>query len=427
MRVCIVTPGALGSNPRVVKEAQALHDEGNDVTVISTRTLAGVDHRDESVLATSAWRVRRLDLRSHHARWLHRVCQIAYARAFAITGYGRFAHRGASAFTGRLIGAAKRVPADLYIAHYPAALPAAAIAARQNGALYAFDAEDFHLGDWPEDPRHEPKRRLIRAIEGRYLPGCAYLTAASPGIADAYVQAYAVKRPTVVLNVFPCAQSPAKSTPAGTVLPGPSLYWFSQTIGPDRGLECAILAIARARTQPHLYLRGSPASGFLGRVQTIVAEVGVAGRVHILPPALPSEMERLAACYDAALVGETGHTPSRRIALTNKQFSYLLAGLPVVMSDIPAHRAFAPEMGEAGRLYRVDDADSLAAALDAILSDPAVLAAARAAAFRLGQTRFNWDFEKAMLLALITELRPESHAATRGGSSRFWNPLRERL
>jgi glycosyltransferase involved in cell wall biosynthesis len=402
MRICIITPGALGSTPRVVKEAEALYEDGNDVTVIATRTLAAVDLRDDSVLAMSGWRVRRLDLRSRRLRWRYRICQIAYKHAFAMTGYGRFATRGANAFTGPLIAAAKRVPADLYIAHYPAALPAAAISARKHDALYAFDAEDFHLGDWPEDRRHEPKRRLIRAIEGRYLGGCAYITAAAPGIADAYVKAYAVNRPTVVLNVFPCAQGPARPTLAGSVLAGPSVYWFSQTIGPDRGLECAVLAIGRSRARPHLYLRGSPASGFVERLRTIAVEAGVADRLHILPQALPSEMERLAARYDLGLSAEPGHTPNNRIALGNKLFSYLLAGVPVVMSDVPAHYAFASETGAAGRLYRINDADSLAAALDAILSDAAVLAAARAAAFRLGQTRFNWDVEKAILLGLIT-------------------------
>jgi hypothetical protein len=71
MRICIVTPSALGSNPRVVKEAKALHEEGNDVTVIATRTLTAVDRLDESVLAKSAWRVIRLDLRSRLVRWPH--------------------------------------------------------------------------------------------------------------------------------------------------------------------------------------------------------------------------------------------------------------------------------------------------------------------------------------------------------------------
>ena len=211
---------------------------------------------------------------------------------------------------------------------------------------------------------------------------------------------------------FPCAQAPSNPTPTGTAEPGPSVYWFSQTIGPDRGLECAVQAIGRARVRPHLYLRGSPASGFLDRLQTIAAAAGAAGRLHILSPAAPSEMERLAASYDVGFSGEPGHTRNNRTALGNKLFTYLLAGLPVVMSDIPAHRAFAPEAGEAARLYTTDDADSLAAALDLVLGDPALLAAARAAAFRLGQTRFNWDIEKAKLLDLVKSLSTETSTMT---------------
>ncbi|HEV2551863.1 MAG TPA: glycosyltransferase [Stellaceae bacterium] len=386
-----------------MKEAQALYDEGNDVTVIATRTLAAVDSLDEPVLAKSPWRVNRLDLRSRRVRWFHRFRQMTHARAFWVTGWARFADCGASAFTGPLISAAKRIPADLYIAHYPAALPAAAIAARQQGAQYAFDAEDFHLGDWPDDPEHEPERRITYALEGRYLHRCAYITAASPGIADAYVRAYGVGRPTVVLNVFPRSRAPNAPTLAGTVVPGPSVYWFSQTIGPGRGLECAVLAIGRARTRPHLYLRGSPASGFLERLRAIAIEAGVVDKLQVLPPAPPGEMEHLAAPYDLGLSGEPGHTPNNRIALGNKLFSYILAGVPIVMSDIPAHSVFASQMGEAGKLYRVNDADSLASALDSILGDMAALARARAAAFDLGQTRLNWNVEKTILLGLIKQ------------------------
>ena len=147
-------------------------------------------------------------------------------------------------------------------------------------------------------------------------------------------------------------------------------------------------------------------------MQTIAAAAGAAGRLHILSPAAPSEMERLAASYDVGFVGETGQTASRRVALTNKLFTYLLAGLPVVMSDIPAHRAFAPEAGDAARHYTTDDVESLAAALDSLLGDTALLAAARAAAFRLGQTRFNWDVEKAKLLGLIDNLSTKPNTTT---------------
>jgi glycosyltransferase involved in cell wall biosynthesis len=413
-RICIVTPGALGSNPRVVKEAQALQAAGNDVTVISTRTLADVDRRDEAVLAAAAWSACRLDFRSRGNAWrLRRALQTSYQLGFAMTGCGGIAEHAVSPFTSPLARAAKSLPADLYIAHYPAALPAAAAAARRHGALCAFDAEDFHLGDLPDTPAYEPQRRLTWAIERRYLPSCAYVTAASPGIADAYVDAYGIARPTVVLNVFPRAQASSSPTPKGTAEPGPSVYWFSQTIGPDRGLECAVRAIGRARSRPHLYLRGSPASGFLERLYTIAAEVGASARLHILAPAAPSEMERLAASYDVGFVGETGCTASRRVSLTNKLFTYLLAGLPAVMSDIPAHRAFAPEAGDAAWLYTTDDADSLARTFDSLFGHPERLAAARVAAFRLGQTRFNWDIEKATFLEKVGAVLASRTGATR--------------
>ena len=159
-------------------------------------------------------------------------------------------------------------------------------------------------------------------------------------------------------------------------------------------------AIGRAHTRPHLYLRGSPVTGFVERLRETAAAAGAGDSLHILLPAAPFEMERLAARYDLGLAGEPGHSPNRRIALTNKIFSYLLAGLPVVMSDIQAHRSFAPDAGRAACLYRTDDADSLAAAIDSFLDDPAALAVARTAAFGLGQTRFNWDAEKSTLVSL---------------------------
>jgi glycosyltransferase involved in cell wall biosynthesis len=402
MRICILSSGALASNPRVVKEASALAEVGHQVTAISVRTLDFVDRGDEAVLAAAAWRAQRLDFRARGNRWrFRRTCQMVQEAVFSLTGIDRFADRAISPFAPALIDGAKSLAADLYIAHYPAALPAAALAARTHNAVYAFDAEDFHLGDWPDGPEFEPNRHLLRAVEGRYLRNSAYVTAASPGIADAYVEAYGVTRPTVVLNVFPRAEAPATPAAAGSVEPGPSIYWFSQTIGPDRGLEAAVAAIGRARTRPHLYLRGTPATDFLERLRSIAAEVNASDRLHVLGPASPLEMVRLASIYDVGLSAETTHTLNRRIALNNKLFTYTLAGVPVLLSDIPAHRAFAAQAGSAAWPYASENADALAARIDALLGDPQSLAEARATAHRLGQTRFNWDVEKTALLDCV--------------------------
>lgn len=402
-RVCIITPFQIGSNPRVVKEAQALHECGMNVTVIATRMLDIVEPRDQSVMRRIPWRLHRIDLRSRWRwRWrLLRIAQMALRRVYGVTGVAASAELGFSAFTGPVLAAALNTPADLYIAHYPAALPAAVAAARKYTARYAFDAEDFHLGDWPDGPDFQQDRLLLKAIEGRHLPGCAYVTAASPGIADAYTEAYRITRPIVVLNAFPLDQSPSSPAQKGSAEPGPSVYWFSQTIGPYRGLECAVRAVGLAVTRPHLYLRGTPVPDYVALLRQIAAEGGAADRLHILPPEAPDEMPRLAASYDIGLVADYGHTSNRAVALTNKLFTYLLAGIPAVMSDIPAHRAFASEAGLRDRLYGVENPASLARVIDHLLGNPAQLAAARSQSWRLGRERYNWECERTILLRTV--------------------------
>lgn len=402
-RICIVTPGQIGSNPRVVKEAQALHDAGFEVTVIATRMLDRIEPRDRSIMRNAPWRLRRVDLTSKWRWKARRVVQFALRGGYIASKSPSLADIAFSVATWPLRRAALQTAAELYIAHYPAALPAAAAAARRYGGRYAYDAEDFHLGDWPDDPSFEEERELIRAIEARHLPGCAYVTASSPGIADAYHDAYGIARPRVILNAFPLEQAPIGATEKGTAEPGPSVYWFSQTIGPDRGLECAVRAIGLARTKPHLYLRGSPAKGFIERVRAMAVEAGVGDRIHILAPAEPERMERLAAGYDLGLAGEPGHTKNNRLALGNKLFSYLLASVPPIMSDTPAQRAFAAEAGINDQLYPIDDCHALAAVLDRFLGDPIRLAAVREQAYRMGQERFNWRRESAELLSAISQ------------------------
>jgi hypothetical protein len=397
-----VTPGQIGSNPRVVKEADTLHAAGYQVRVVATRSLPHVDKRDESLMSRIAWDLERVDF-SSQARWrLSRLRQLSARAAHRATNLPALANWAFRPQSLTLSNAACARPADLYIAHYPAALGPAAMAARRHGARLAYDAEDYHLGDWPEAPRFDAERRLVREVERQGLAQCAYVTAASPGIADAYVSAYAVDRPCVLLNVFSKSAAPGRPTARGDAMDAPTVYWFSQTVGPDRGLECAVRAIGKANARPHLFLRGTVAPGFEQDLRRLAEDVGAAGRVHVLPPAAPDDMETLAAAYDLGLSCETLVTASRRLCLTNKLFTFLLAGVPPLMSSTPAQRQFAEEAGLSDLLYPVDDDGGLAEVLDRIFTDPGRLAALRTKVWTLGQAQYNWDQEQVKLLALVS-------------------------
>ncbi len=347
MRICLISPGHLATNPRLVKEADALSQAGHEVTVIAADYLSWARRADRA-FESRAWRIAPPVRFGPDAPIDRRLLQFARHRLgramFRVGLRGQRVLTAASHLAAPdLAAAAAEIDADLYVAHYIAALPAAAMAARKRRARYAFDAEDFHLGEREPGSGQEQEQRLIQAVERSWLSGCAYVTAASPGIADAYAQSYDIPRPTVVLNLFPRALAPERATAKGSSPLRPSLYWFSQTIGPNRGLEAAVRAIALARSRPYLFLRGAPAQGFISRLTALAEQEGVADRLHILPPEPPDAMARLAGEFDVGLAAESGHTANRRIALTNKMFTYLLAGIPTAASDIEAHRAIAEE------------------------------------------------------------------------------------
>jgi len=240
---------------------------------------------------------------------------------------------------------------------------------------------------------------MVRFIERACLPHCAHMTAASPLIGEAYKSLYGVSS-TTVLNVFPLEMSRASAKPGARRADNGTLraYWFSQTVGLDRGLQAFLEAMAVAKERVVLDIRGGNRWGHGDTLMALAREFGVAERVRLLPTAAPDEMVDLAASYDLGLSLETETTESRRLCLTNKIFTYLLAGVPVMMSDTPAQRALAPELGDAAALVSLADPPAMAQALDRLAGSPDRPDKAKAEAARLGRQRYNWRVEKRALL-----------------------------
>lgn len=400
--VCIVSPGNLASNPRVLKEADALHGAGYDVTAVVCDYNEVLREADDEIEAAVPWKVIRVP-RSFDEGVTARVATgVAQAlSALGVTVPVGVAARSARTPVAALMRRAREVPADLYIAHYVAALPAAAAAARRHGALLGFDAEDFHSGEGTGAPGDAFRMRMIGIVERAILPACTHVTAAAPLIGKAYAARYGIAEPATVLNVFPLSMAPPQPKASRAEEGAPlRAYWFSQTIGPDRGLQAFIQAMAQAKARVTLDIRGSNRWGHGDALLALAASLGIGERVKLLPMASPGEMVHLAADYDVGLSLETKVSENRRICLTNKIFTYLLAGVPVVMSDTPAQKLLAKDLGRSARLCSLDDPAGLAATLDALAS-PAILAESSERAWRLGRERYNWDREQDVLLQSV--------------------------
>ena len=406
-RVCLVTTGHLSTNPRLVKEADALVEAGYTVSVLACSYWLWAEAADAS-FASRPWDVRTTRFgglaSGLSGRWIrlrHRLAREAAARL----GPGRVpAALLAPALhyiTPDLTRLARDTPADLYIAHNLGALPAAAAAAQQHGARLGFDAEDFHRGELADVPANAPQRALVAAVEDHFLPRCDYVTAASEGIGRAYAEATGIALPTTILNVFPRADrtAPVEAAElAAEVPPGArSLHWFSQTIGPGRGLEDAVRALRLLPEDVVLSLRGGWADGYEARLRGLAEREGVGARVRVLGHCPPGEVVRRAAEHHVGLALEVPATVNRDLCVTNKLFTYLLAGLPAAASATTGQRAVCAALPEATRLYPPGDASALAEAAKRLLADPS----AHTAAARAGQERYCWDAEQRNFLAVI--------------------------
>lgn len=341
---------------------------------------------------------------SRVARGLRRRLARMIARLFRDRIPLSIASRAHHALTPALARAAIAQRADLYIAHNLAALPAAAEAARKRRSKLGFDAEDYHCGELDNNPGTTLELRIRRSIERELLPRCTHLTSASPSISQAYAADYRVNM-TPILNVFPLSEGPQQPiAPDGIRHGTPSLYWFSQTIGPHRGLEQLLAAMARMGVAVRLLLRGNPAAGYLDSLRQLAMKEGgetLVARLRFLPVAAPHEMVRLAAEHDLGLGIEPGCDRNNELALSNKIFIYLLAGVPVLLSRTPAQTALAQQLGAAALLVDIHKPDELAQVLDDYFADPERQRSARAQAWHISRERFNWDKEKVKFLEAV--------------------------
>jgi len=403
--ICLITPGHLASTPRLLKEADALVDAGYRVHVVAGRHYAPVEPLDEQVINAARWPITRVDYRRGPAVFLRKLRRrlarsLVLSTPFATVNQAARAHHAESLHLGAV---ASGIHADLYVGHCLAALPAAAHAAAVRGVRCGFDLEDFHDSETAAAAGDPVEVAAARLLQSRLLPKCRHLTAASPLIAQKYAELYRVKA-EVVLNAFPRTQAPIAPIDPGpiTATRPARFYWFSQTIGPGRGLEDVLAAMGRMQTPAELQLRGFVSPGYADHLQAVARTSGLKLPVKFLAPGPAADMARLAARADLGLSTEEPPPPlNRDLCLSNKIFVYLLAGIPQLLSRTVAQAAFATGLGDAGLTADLADPAQTARKLDAFFADPGRVAAARRQAWTLAQSRYCWDVEKEIFLASI--------------------------
>lgn len=399
-RIVLITSGQPSLNPRLVKEADALATAGYHVTVLYAYWNDWGDGLDATLLATRKWQSVCAGGNPKNEKVIYFFSRLIHKLAKSVTRiglFGCFSDFAIARSSKSLISTAKKYPADLYIGHNLGALPAVIKTAKLYNARSGFDAEDFHRQEISDD-KNSNHYKVVKHAEDKYFKYLDFMTASSPQIADAYKKLYPNLNLLTILNVFPVSYR-TQTVPYCELQPI-KLFWFSQTIGFNRGLNDiakALRLLKSTKFELHLlgYLAKERMQGFIEQ------ELNGIGNIFFYEPVPPDELIDFASKFDIGLALEPAFCKNNDIALSNKLFTYLQAGLAVIATDTKAQKYFLEKHPQIGHLYPKGNIEALTNILTSYMHQPGKLKSTCIAALNLGQTKLNWEVESKYYLEHI--------------------------
>ena len=257
---------------------------------------------------------------------------------------------------------------DLYV------LPALTRFAQERRTPVTLDARELyhHVAGTVGKPW---ARLFWHLLQKRYLPRVHAAFTVSDGIADRLAATYGIRRPIVVPNVaLNRARESGADIRSDLGLPRDAfLAVHTGNIRRHRGCELAVEAAARFRGL-HLAFVGS------GQLQLELARMadaaGIGERVRFIRPVDPEDVTTFIRTADVGLALLEDVCLNHYLALPNKLFEYVAAGVPVIASALPEIARVVKDH-DVGLCVEPSNLDALTDALRALESAPE-----RRAAFR---------------------------------------------
>lgn len=360
---------------RVLKEARSLIAAGHGVTLIAFRE----EDRTPEWSDEEGIRVRRLRLH----RWP--------------SPKGRYAE-----YFLRAARAAGKTDADAYHAHDLDTLLTAALAARLSGSPLVYDSHElftethFLIGRARE-------RRIWSFLERRLIRSARRVITVSEPIAEELAGRYGVDRPLVLRNM-PEYHPPPRPKPLVEIPPGEPLFLCQGYLQEGRGLDILVRAMASV-PRGRLLLLGD-GERMREELRALARETGVEEKV-LFHPAVPiEELPARTAAATVGLIAYTAESLNFLYALPNKFFEYIMAGVPVLSTDLPEIRRLI-DAHRVGEVVLPGTPESFAEAMNRMAGDPGRLAEIRSRCLAAARD-LHWGEEEKKLIHLYRELEEEA-------------------
>jgi glycosyltransferase involved in cell wall biosynthesis len=377
--VCMHVLTTARTDQRVMREAIALVQAGYDVTIVDIE-------RDESRPTEEMVEGVRLK----HLFMPGRFKRTRFKPWFLVKLAGMVAR-------GSWVVA--QTSADVYHAHDDTALPGCYIAARFRRRRLVFDAHELPLVQ-PNLTRWRLLTAIARAALRIMAPRCDGIITVSAPIAEEIFKRYGGPRAMLVRNIPPYIP-PLESDRLRTMLElsaEKKIAVYQGGLQANRSLDVLVHA-AKFLDPRHLIVLMGDGESRAG-LQSLIDREGMGDRIRIIPPVPYRDLLEVSASADAGLIVYRGsYSLNVQYCLPNKLFEYMMAGVPVVCSELDAVAAIVRENG-VGVVVPSLDAEVVGKTISATLDDAEGRERMRHNALEASFQTFRWDVEQHNLLAL---------------------------
>ncbi|GGC89914.1 hypothetical protein GCM10011512_16080 [Tersicoccus solisilvae] len=226
--------------------------------------------------------------------------------------------------------------ADAYLCLLPSSVPAGlALSRLKGGRVFCDCVENVEVHKHSLAPRvHQPALELINAAAtGSLMAADGILTVGN-------ALATTLERFGPPVHVLPNFRRFEQPTPANELRaacglkPDDRLLFASGNV--VVGFEPVVRAMAALPSNVHLaaFVRLKPAD-YEATVKQEIADLGLSDRIHFFDFVEYSRLASLAADADVGLITSDTSNPNGAVALPNRLFDYLTAGLPVIAPPMP--------------------------------------------------------------------------------------------
>lgn len=293
-------------------------------------------------------------------------------------------------------------PAAIH-AHDVNVLPTAWLASVIARVPLVYDAHEIST----DREGYQAFRGLVGWFEKRLMPRAAGTITTTDARAKFFARAYGISRPLVLQNRPRLSSAEASQRiryELGLQAPWP-IVLYQGGLQPGRGLPRLVQAAASVPDAYFVFIGGGRQAHEL---HLLAEQLGLNDRVKFIPTVALSELPSHTASADIGVQPIENTCLNHFTTDSNKLFEYVIAGLPVVATQLPEITKVV-RAHDLGLLVPDSDTQALANAIQQLVDDPVLREHYRANAKKASQS-LNWEAQEKGLLDLYARILP-AHSA----------------